>query len=106
MRIYQEDIEMRFKIEECTLLIKKNWRNNERNRTVPLRRHQDIWKKGNSKYLGILKADTHKQRECPRGVMVKAMDCKIVVSEFELQLRYYVHFRTNMTPLFSRLWVK
>ena len=28
---------------------------------------------------------------CPRGVMVKAMDCEIVVSEFELQSRYYVH---------------
>ena len=41
---------------------------------------------------------------CLRGVMVKAMDCEIVVSEFELQLRYYVHFRTNtrgkgMNPL-------
>ena len=38
----------------------------------------------------------------PRGVMVKAMDCKIVESEFES--RYYVHFRTNtlgkgMNPL-------
>ncbi len=32
---------------------------------------------------------------CPRGVMVKAMDCEIVVSEFEIQSRYYVHFRTN-----------
>ena len=32
---------------------------------------------------------------CPRGVMVKAMDCKIVVNEFELQSGYYVHFRTN-----------
>ena len=32
---------------------------------------------------------------CPRGVMVKVMDCGIVVSEFELQSRYYVHFRTN-----------
>ena len=31
----------------------------------------------------------------PRGVMVKAMDCGIVVSEFVLQSRYYVHFRTN-----------
>ena len=43
-------------------------------------------------------------RGCPRGVMVKAMDCGIVVSEFELQLRYYVHFRANtlgkgMNPL-------
>ena len=41
---------------------------------------------------------------CPHGVMVEAMDCGIVVSEFELQSRYYVHFRTNtlgkgMNPL-------
>ena len=34
-------------------------------------------------------------RGCPRGVMVKAMDCGIVLSEFELQSRYYVHFRAN-----------
>ena len=27
--------------------------------------------------------------------MVKAMDNGIVVNEFELQSRYYVHFRTN-----------
>ena len=33
---------------------------------------------------------------CPRGVMVKAMDYGIVVREFVLQLRYYVHFRTNI----------
>ena len=32
---------------------------------------------------------------CPRGVMVKAMDCEILVSEFVLQLLYYVHFRAN-----------
>ena len=32
---------------------------------------------------------------CPRGVMVKAMDCGIVVREFVLQSRYYVHFRAN-----------
>ena len=41
---------------------------------------------------------------CPRGVMVKAMDCGIVVREFVLQSRYYVHFRVNtigkgMNPL-------
>ena len=40
----------------------------------------------------------------PRGVMIKAMDCRIVVSEFVFQLRYYVHFRANtlgkgMNPL-------
>ena len=28
----------------------------------------------------------------PSGVMVKAMGCGIVVSEFEHQSRYYVHF--------------
>ena len=36
--------------------------------------------------------------------MVKAIDCGIVVSEFELQSRYYAPFRTNtfgkgMNPL-------
>ena len=31
----------------------------------------------------------------PRGVMVKAMDCEIGVSEFVLQSRFYVHFRAN-----------
>ena len=37
--------------------------------------------------------------------MVKAMDCGIVVNEFVLQSRYYVHFRANtlgkgMNPLY------
>ena len=32
---------------------------------------------------------------CPCGVMVKAMDCEIIAREFELQSRYYVHFRAN-----------
>ena len=41
---------------------------------------------------------------CPRGVMVKAMDCGIVISEFVPQSRYYVHFQANtlgkgMNPL-------
>ena len=43
-------------------------------------------------------------RGCRGGVMVKAMDCGIVVSEFVLPSRYYVHFRANtlgkcMNPL-------
>ena len=43
-------------------------------------------------------------RRCPRGVMVKAVDWGIVVREFALQSRYYVHFRANtlgkgMNPL-------
>ena len=37
-------------------------------------------------------------------LMVKAIDCRIVVIEFELRSRYHVHFRTNtigkgMNPL-------
>ena len=41
---------------------------------------------------------------CPRGVMVKAMNCGIVVREFVLQSRYYVHFQAitlgkGMNPL-------
>ena len=32
---------------------------------------------------------------CPCGVMVKAMDYGIVISEFVLQSRDYVHFRAN-----------
>ena len=32
---------------------------------------------------------------CPRDVIVKALDCGIVVSEFELQSRYYVNLWTN-----------
>ena len=43
-------------------------------------------------------------RGYPRGVMVKAMDCGIVVRKFILQSCYYVHFRANtlgkgMNPL-------
>ena len=34
-------------------------------------------------------------RGCPRGVMVTAMDCGIVVSKFVLQSCYYVRFRAN-----------
>ena len=37
----------------------------------------------------------------PRGVMVKEMDCRIVVSEFVLQSRYYIHFQTNTL---GKLW--
>ena len=34
-------------------------------------------------------------KQSPYGVMDKAMDCGIVVSEFEFQSGYYVHFRAN-----------
>ena len=50
-------------------------------------------------WLGFIKC-----MGCPCGVMVKAMDCGIVVREFVLQSRYYVHFWANtlgkgMNPL-------
>ena len=32
---------------------------------------------------------------CLSDVVAKVLDCKIVVCEFELQSRYYVHFRTK-----------
>ena len=45
---------------------------------------------------------------CPRGVMVKSMDCGIVVSEFVLQSRYYVqiHLEKLWTPWSFQLCVK
>ena len=35
------------------------------------------------------------QQVCARGVIVKAMYCGIVVSEFVFQWRYYFHIRAN-----------
>ena len=47
--------------------------------------------------ITTLKRATHRSKlwGCPHGVMVKAMDSGIVVSEFILQSRYYVHIRAN-----------
>ena len=59
----------------------------------------------NMQHTEILsKESTKTTNRCPRGVMVKAMNCGIVVREFVLQSRYYVHFRANtlgkgMNPL-------
>ena len=45
------------------------------------------------------------QRGCPRGVMVKAMDCGIVVCEFVFVC--YVHFRANtLEKGMNPLWIK
>ena len=51
------------------------------------------------------------RRRVSCDVMVKAMDCEILISEFEPQSRYYIHFRANtfgkgMIPLSSQQWVK
>ena len=40
---------------------------------------------------------------CPRGVMVKAMDCGIVVREF---VQGQIPLGKVCTPLLSQLWVK
>ena len=57
-------------------------------------------------FIGIIPVlDTlFKARGCPRCVMVKVMDCGIVVSKFVFHSRYYIHFRANtfgkdMNPL-------
>ena len=71
--------------------------------------HQRWLAKGLGLYITLIAVpisydDNHKFKGCPRGVMVKAMNCGIVVREFVLQSRYYVHFRANtlgkgMNPL-------
>ena len=45
----------------------------------------------------------------PRVVISKVQNCDLEVSRFELQTRYYIHFRTNtldkvMNPII--IWVK
>ena len=55
-------------------------------------------------YIGEIINTSELAEGYPRGVMVKAMDCEIVVNEFVLQSHYYVHFRANtlgkgMNPL-------
>ena len=46
----------------------------------------------------------------PNGIVTNMLDCDIVVNEFELQTRYYIHFQTNTVkvsaPLSFQLWVK
>ena len=34
-------------------------------------------------------------QQCPHDVMANVLDCDIVIREFELQTRHYVHLRTN-----------
>ena len=36
-----------------------------------------------------------KAQRCLHGVMVKTVDCRIIVSEFKLSSHYYVHFQAN-----------
>ena len=49
-------------------------------------------------YNALLRTHTYiyMRRGGHLGVMVKAIDCRIVVSKFEVQSCYYVHFRTKI----------
>ena len=42
-----------------------------------------------------LNKEIKSNQNVPRGVIVKVIDCGIIVSVFVLQSRYYVHFRAN-----------
>ena len=49
---------------------------------------------------------TETMRGGPRSIVVNVLDCDIVINEFELQSRHYVHFWTNtlgkcMNPLIT-----
>ena len=75
------------------------------NKTAGKEARRQLHKNAASNMEQVLEATPHKAPTiCPRGVMVKAMHCGIVVREFVLQSRYYVHFRANtlgkgMNPL-------
>ena len=49
----------------------------------------------NAQYIFIHINSSVSNRGYLRGIMVKAKDCRIVVSEFELQSHYCVHFWAN-----------
>ena len=60
--------------------------------------------RGHMRHSCLFLISYNTSRGCSRGVIVKAVDCGIVVREFVLQSRYYVHFRANtlgkgMNPL-------
>ena len=69
VRIYSQDTGMEFGIEKCAMIIMKSGKR-QNNKERPT-----------------------KSSGCPRVVMVKAMDCGIVVSEVIFQSYYYVQFR-------------
>ena len=62
---------------------------------------------GDTNYIGAVRKETRETGKSEeesrpfrpiwslRGVMVNVLACNTVVSEFELQLRYYVHYQAN-----------
>ena len=64
----------------------------------------ELWTDTQTYHCWLTNKDLHTSARCPHGVMVKTLNCGIIVSEFKLQLCYYVHFQTNtlgkgMNPL-------
>ena len=45
------------------------------------------------------------QGECPRCVVTNVLISDIVINEFEFQLRYYVHFRTDTLRKGMKLFI-
>ena len=54
-----------------------------------------ILRSENSTNILLISHDQTYKDHNPCVVMVNVPDCNVVVSEFEFQSRYYIHFRTN-----------
>ena len=73
--------------------------------TDPIRQWKiTVCNKPNNMYYRATNQEKFFRGGCPHGAMIKAMDCGIVVSEFVLESRYYVHFQAitlgeGMNPL-------
>ena len=102
----------RYQLEICIQQTLHNLLNLCKNPLFFLRTFSYLYNHFYSLYTDLEILTMHIRGGCPRGVMVKAMECGIVVSEFVLQSRYYIHFRANThweryePPYPSQLWVK
>ena len=56
---------------------------------------QHIKSSGVAKLIRSPETDLSHFGESPRGVVDNVLDCEIILSEFELHSRYYVHFWAN-----------
>ena len=90
------------KKRDTFLCVNKKKETEEFKKTKSKQEQNKVWIKQCRKWIN--KSINKTNKGCPRGVMVKARDYGIVVSEFVFQLRYYVHFWANtlgkgMNPL-------
>ena len=65
VRIYSQDIEMEFGIENCAMLVMKSgkWHRTDGMELPNQDKIRTLWEKESYKYLGILEADIIKQVE-------------------------------------------